>query len=328
MAYNLNELAKVAKTPYDKAVLRDLLRQSKVLQTIPVVNTNALKVAATRWQTLPSTGTRKVNGSYTESTGVTENIESTLHIYGGDITIDRVLTKVQAQEAPLTTQTAMKVASMTATFNNDFINGDHATNPDGYEGLKKLVSNQPARMTVDLASGGDALKVLASAANEHLLIDAMHEAMHKVDGGNAGNVVCFMNEATYLGVGKTLRRVGLLSTQKDQYERVWETFAGAKLIDVGLLGDQSTEIILSTEDPGDGGNDSTSIYFARLGSDDGLHLLQLSGTSPTPYDPLQGAEGGLGAVPGLVRRIDWVIGLRAKGRYAVARVKGFKMAAS
>jgi hypothetical protein len=155
-------------------------------------------------------------------------------------------------EDPLVTQTKMKTAALAAAFNYDFINGDAAVNPDGFEGLKKRVSNQPARMTVDL--GSDALKVLADSTNEHLFIDGLNELIYKTKAN-----ALLMNEATYLGIGKVLRRLGLLDTTKDQYDRTWDTYMGAKLVDVGVKSDQSTEIITSTEDPGDGGSDGTSI---------------------------------------------------------------------
>lgn len=345
----LNELAKITPEPATKAIVLDLLRQSKILAMIPIDDVDAFKVTATRWQTLPSVSTRKIGGTYTESTGTVEQLEDSLFVYGGEISVDRLLLKVKTVTNPLTLQGKMKVAALAARFNFDFINNDHATlDLDGFEGLTKRVANQPARMTIDLSPGaGDSLKVLASAANELLFIDACHEALHKlgcdaVDGLRDLNVAAFMNENTYLGFGKVMRRAGLLSQNKDAYDRVWSTFGPAKLVDVGLKSDQVTEIITSTEDPGDAGADSTSIYWVRFGGitrndasgkttvtdDDGIRLIQLNGTSPEAYDPLNGAEGGLGAVPAIVRRIDWPIGLRQSGRYSVARMKGFKMAAA
>jgi hypothetical protein len=315
---------------------------------IPVVDTDGLKVSDTRWQTLPSVSTRQIGGAYTESTGTVEKVEDTLFIYGGDIQVDRVLLKVKnVIENPLTLQGKMKVAALAARFNNDFINNDHTIDLNGFEGLKKRVANQPGRMTIDLATGGVSLKVLASTATEQAFIDGLHQAMH-ILGADQGdtlrdvNIALFINEKTFLGIGQVLRRVQLLSTMKDAYDRIWNTFGPVKLVDVGFQGDQATEIITNTEDPGDASNTASSMYMVRFGGiarsdasgrvtttdDDGVRLMQLSGTNPEPYDPLNGAEGGAGAAPLLLRRIDWVIGLKQAGRYSVVRLKGFKMAAS
>jgi len=351
MSVFLNEILKLTQSRMHKAVLLDLLRQSPVLPMIPVDNVDALQMTATRWQTLPTSSTRKIGGAYTEGTGTVEQVADTLFAYGGDIKVDRLLTKVKAIENPLELQMKMKVASVAALFNDHWINGDHSLGGayiDGFEGLKKRVSNQPARMTIDLATGGDSLKVLATSASEHTFVDAVHEALHKVGavptaGPTGTNVALFMNEATLLGIPKVLRRLAtVLSTYSDAFDRTWTTWGPAKLVDMGLKSDQSTEIITATEDPGDAGNDATSLYAVRFGGiahrdasgklsvmdDDGVRLLQLAGTSVEPYDPLSGGEGGAGAAPELLRRIDVAWGLTQKGRYSICRLKGFKMAAA
>jgi hypothetical protein len=351
MAFALSEISKLTQSRLEKAVILDLLRQSPVMQMIPVDNVDALRVDSTRWQTLPSSSTRKIGGSYTESTGTVEQTSETLFAYGGDVKVDRLLTKVKALENPLELNMKMKVASVAALFNDHFINGDHALGGayiDGFEGIKKRVGNQPARMTINLAQSGDSLKVLASTANEHTFIDAVHEALHKVGavptaGPTGTNIAIFANESTILGIPKVLRRLAtVLSTYQDAFDRTWTTWGPAKLVDMGYKSDQTTEIITSTEDPGDAGNDATSMYVVRFGGimhkdasgktsvmdDDGLRLLQLSGTSLEPYDPLAGGEGGAGAAPELLRRIDVAWGLNQKGRYSICRISGFRMAAS
>lgn len=343
MALTLNEYGKMTRDPLTKAVIRGLIRQSKILQMLPIQDVPGLQVTSVRWQTLPTSGVRNLNEAYSESTGKTENVTDTLHIYGGDIKVDRVLTLAQTTtENPLQTQTEMKIAAVAADVSNDFINGDHAVDPKRFEGIKKRVTNAPSRMTVDLSSSGDSLKVLASADNIQTFLDALHRLLKVVDAAQGGNVALLMNENTYLGIGAVLRRAGLNTTQTDAYDREWDAFGKAKLVDIGLKGDQTTEIITSTEDPGDGGNDATSIYAVRFGGvsrqdasgkvsvmdDDGLRMIQLKGTKVDPYDPHKGGEGGEGVTPAIIRRIDWVIGLEQKGKYSVARLSGFKMAAS
>jgi hypothetical protein len=318
MAVTLNELLKTAKTAYATMVIQDLLRQSKLLQLVPFADVSGLRVVGLRWQSLPATGKRKLNAGYTEATGTTENVEETLSIYGGDVGIDRIFTKVEALFVDqLTLQTQMLTESVTRSFNNDFINGDHGVDPDGFEGLKKRVSNMPARYTINLESGGVTLDVLASAANENKFIDALHKAKTYI-GGEVDMWVC--NETAKIGFGQTLRRLALLDTTQDNYERTWEVFAGGKIADVGLKADLATEIILTTE-----GTDSvgTSIYGVKMGDETGLNGIQLGGTSPEPYDPLGGGEKE--ATPGYLRRMDWAIGLKNFSQnFSIVRVAGVK----
>ena len=321
MAVTLNDLAMVSTNPLAKAVILDLLRQSKILQLVPIESVSALKATAVRWQTLPSVSTRALNGTYTESTGQLEQVPETLHIYGGEINVDRVATLDKSLvEDPMTTQTKMKVAAMAYKFNYDFVRGDHAVDPLGFEGLQKRVSNLPARMYIRASGTTDTLKILADAASEHAFVDKLHELVH-VTGANA----LLMNETVFLAIGRVLRRLNLLSQNQDNYGRVWTEFAGAKLVDVGLKADQTTEIIPLNETAEDAGTDSTSIYGVRFDGEDGFRIIQLNGTSTDPYDPI---GGEMQTKPARMRRIDWVIGLQNMGRYAIGRLYNFTPAAA
>lgn len=180
----------------------------------------------------------------------------------------------------------------------------------------------PSRYTIDLASSGDSLKVLADAASEHAFLDGIHKAQKFVEG--ATHVFC--NETSWLLLGRVARRLNLYQQITDALGRTWDTIGGLPFIDVGVKGDQSTEIITDTEDPGDGGNDSSSLYVVRMDDDDGLTGIQLAGTSPVAYDPLTGGE--MESQPAMLRRIDWPVGLYNLSNRCICRVKGFKQAAS
>ena len=333
MALTLNELYKQSRDSLQQGILADLLRKSDLIGLVPFQSVKGLRVTANRWQAdqLPSVAHRRIGASYTESTGKTEQVSETLFILGGEIKIDRVLAMDKTViEDPLTTQTRQKVAAMAYEFNNVAINGDHASDPDTPEGMLKRVSNLPSRMSIDLASSGDSLKELASTANENSFLDALHKALKYVghrssaSGGpsDSGISAIIMNEASYLGVGQVLRRVSLLDQNTDQWDRTFDSFNGGVFVDVGLKADQSTEIITSTENPGDGGSDSSSIYVARFNADDAFRGLQLNELAP--YD----VSAEMETAPQLLRRIDWAYGFQQVGQYSLARIKGFKMAAS
>jgi len=318
----LADIQKQSKEPMQKGFITDRLRYSDLIKMVPFETVEGLNVGGTRWQTLPGAGFRKIGGGYTESTGNVEDVVETLAALGGDVKVDRLAEKVNSIETTLVTNMKMKAKAVSFTFNDNFINGDHGVDPDAFEGIKKRVSNMPARQTIDLASAGYALKVKASTANENTFLDALHEAVKVVDGATH----LIMNEDTWIQFGSVLRNLGLSYNVLALYDKVWENFRGVPLVDIGLTADKSTEIISSAEDPGDGGNDSTSIYAVRMDTDDGLRAIQLKGTGPDVYDPLNGGEMESG--PQLLRRIDWAVGLYNLSQYSICRVKGFKMAAS
>lgn len=319
----LNDYFKQSKDPMQKGLIADLLRYSDLMKIVPVESVKALRVSATRWQTMPSVAFRKYGAGYTESSGTTEQFTETLALLGGDVKFDRLSNIGDFIEDPIVTQMQMKAKAMAFKFNDSLINGDHAVDADGFEGLKKRTSNMPARQTIDLAVATDSLKVLASEANEQLFLDALHKAIKRVDGATA--LLC--NEDTLIGLGQVLRRIKLNTTMTDAYDHKWDTFNSVPFVDVGLKSDKATEIILNTEDPGDAGNDATSIYAVRFDTDDGVRAIDLAGGGgPNVYDPLNGGE--MEAGPQKLRRIDWPVGLFHKSQYTICRIKGFKMAAA
>lgn len=328
MAMSLVEHFKNSRSAIQKAFIGDLLRASDILSTIPFSSVADLKVSGTRWSTLPTVSTRKINGSYTSSEGTLEEVEETLAIMGGEFTVDRIFdkTKNSKRESDLRWQGKMKAQAIALNYNYYLINGDLAVDPDGFEGLKKRVTNAPARYRIFLDSNGNgtgtSLKVLASTANENTFIDSLHDAMLYVR--NATHI--FMNETTLQGIGKALRRSGLLATTKDMFGRTFYEWDGIKLVDVGLKSDQATEIIPVNSTLSSDAN-SGEIYVVRMGSDDDdLMPIQLQGTGPEVYDPLHGNE--MESKPAYLRRIDWATGLFSVSRRNIARISGFKMAAS
>lgn len=323
MAVGLQDIAKASANPMQKGLILDLLRYSDLMASIPFDTVDGLQVSGQRWQTLPAAGFRKINGGYTESTGTVEDVGETLALLGGDVKIDKVGEKINPRvEKPLVTQMKMKAKAVAFTYNNAFVNGDHGVDPDTFEGLKKRNSNMPARMTIDLSVSTDSLKVLADAAKEKTFLDALHQAVKYVDGATH----IFLNENTYIKYGTLLRDLGLVYDLVNMFDRKWPSFDGVPLVDVGLKSDKSTEIITSTEDPGDGGNDATSAYVVRMDSDDGLRGIMLTGMDFQVYDPLNGNESESG--PQYLRRIDAAVGLFNLSNYSICRIKGFRMAAT
>lgn len=322
----LVEYFKASKDPMSKGFVGDLLRFSDLLGVVPIDDVEGLKVSGNRWQTLPTSAFRRLNGAYTASAGTLEEVEDTVAILGGEVKLDRILTKAKNyHEDPLITQTRMLAKSVAFNFNHYFVNGDLAVDPDGFEGIRKRVSNMPNRMTISLTPGSnDCLKVFASDANQHLFLDALDQAIKYVDGATH----ILMNENTWLKIGSVLRRQSTIefNTRRNEFGKMIKSYGGVDLVDVGLKSDKSTEIITNTEDPGDGGNDSTSIYVVRMDTDDGLHAIQLSGTSPDVYDPIGGKESE--SSPAFLRRVDWGIGLYNLSQYCICRIKDFKMAAA
>jgi hypothetical protein len=329
MAYTVAQLAKLETDPLKKMVLMNLLRDVSVMEILPFENVSSLSVVATRWQTLPDVAFRKINAGYTPSEGQDEQVWESLYGLGGEIKFDRVFSKITNTIVdPKQNEIKKKLKSLAITFNNYFINGDHGTDADGFEGLKKRISLMPTRQSVYFAgSSAAALDPTSSVANGRAFFNAWEQMTYRCNAGAVSGY--FANEGIYWGIGNVARYINasggaFLDVTKDSFDRAITTYKGAPIIDMGLLTDQSTEIITETETAGDAGADATSIYAVSFNMEQGVTGIQLS--DPEVYDPLNGGEQE--STPTTLMRIDWWLGLAGFGSYGAVRGQNVEGAAN
>lgn len=311
-ALTLAEAAKVMTDPLTKGVAMMLLRQSDIIGRVPFKKVGGLTVKQVRALTLPSAGFRKVNAGYTPGGGQTEQVEWAVKGLGGDVDIDKVYTHITDWiEDPHVTQLKMKAQAVASEFNYYFMKGSPTVDADGFYGLEYLCDQLDSRQKIVVGSAGTPFDPTASTANTNKYIDMMCELNELVGGATC----YFCNFSQKVGAGAVLRRSGMLDTTKDQFDRTVFTFQGASIVDVGLKRDQSTEIITDTEDPGDGGEDTTSMYAVRFGEDElcGIKLNELD----TYW--VGGEDHELESKPVRRARIDWWVGLATKGKWSIAR---------
>lgn len=320
MAYTLAQLAKLETDPLRKYVMMNLLRNIRLMEYIPWTNVESLKVIATRWKTLPSVSFRRINEGYTSNEGQDEQVWEALYALGGEIKFDRVFKKVKNTIVdPYKNETDKKLTALALTFNDYLINGDHGTDEDGFEGMKKRVSGMPSRQSVYFAgAAAAALDPTSAVASGRAFFDKLEEMCYKTNRGQVSNL--YMNEGMIYGVGRVARYIqatggNYLAVTKDSFDRDIVNFKGAPLIDVGLKTDQTTEIITEAETAGDAGADATSIYGASYDEQDGMIGIQLSPIEV--YDPLNGGEQE--ATPTNLMRVEWWLGLAGFGSYGITR---------
>lgn len=329
MAVTLAHVAKLENNPLRKGIILNLVRETPILGLVPFENVNSLSNVAVRWTNLPTVAFRRVNSGYTANEGDVEQVYESVYGFGGDIEIDRVFKKITGSmiQDPKTLQVAMKTKAMAIKFADYFVNGDHAVDPDGFEGLKKRISNMPSRQSVRASATTDILDPTASVANARLFFDKWEEAYYKCNNGNVNAILA--NEGLRWGLGRVLRYLGasggtLLDTTKDEFEREILSYKGAPIHDAGLKADQVTEIISATETAEDSGTDATSAYMVSWDMEQGVTGIQLSDIEV--YDPLNGAEQS--NKPTNLVRVEWWCGLAGFGSYGFTRLHNIETPAS
>jgi len=109
----LVEFAKICKDPLVKGVADTLWQESHPMKFIPWETINSLYKKMVRIQTLPSVSRRKLNATWSSSTGTTEPITEGLSIVGGNIDLDKELVEGnQTIENVRSLHTLMKTKAM------------------------------------------------------------------------------------------------------------------------------------------------------------------------------------------------------------------------
>lgn len=329
MAVTLAHVAKLEDKPLRKGIIMNLLREGPILEYLPFENVNALTNVAVRWTSLPSVAFRRINTGYTRSEGDVEQVYEAVYGFGGEIELDRVFDKVTGSmiKDPRQLQIEMKTKAMALKFNEYFIQGDHAVDADGFEGLKKRIANGASRQLIRASATTDILDPTASTANARRFIDKWEEAMYSANGGDINVILC--NEKMKWGLGRVLRYAGIsggqwLDTTTDSFDREILTYKGAPILDMGLESDQTTEVIPLNETADDAGADATSVYFVPFNDEHGITGIQLS--EMEVYDPLEGGERE--TMPSKLVRVEWWVGLAGFGSYGPTRLYNIETPAS
>jgi hypothetical protein len=312
--YDLIQHAKTTRDPLLAGALNTLLQRSNFITELDWDTIGTLSQRVTRWKSLPALSYRPINGAFSGDIGRFEQLEETVASLGIDIDVDVMYDRDQAAtQDPRGTQAEMAVTSMAFTFNDSFINGDLASDPNGIDGLKKRVANLPAAQTITAAANG--LDVNVSDANRHTFLDLLGQARYLLEGGAD---LIIGNGTTYQAFESVVRRLGLYATDTDRYGRRVNTFGegGPVIVDAGTKYDLTTPIITQTETQGSA-SDCTSIYIVRLGMGTYLHGIQ-------EYPVRTKDLGEREAAPVMRTRIDWTPGLAQWNDRAIIRIKGIR----
>lgn len=229
-----------------------------------------------RVTTLPTAATRALNTEYTAQEAGTTQITVNLAIFGGSFELDRVLQADENQVLDLVQfQLQQKSEAARAKFHDLFINGDKAVDPNGFEGLAKMIKGKNTEITpaaaIDLSSSANI------DTNWKAFMDVFRKIRSKMDGAPSLHL---MNADMFAVFQSVLDRAGLGVTSKDQYGGEVIQFGTTTLMALGDKPGTSTPIIGT-----DGSSGETDIYSIRLGMD-GVHAVSPDGTAlVTPYMP-------------------------------------------
>ena len=300
MGLTLIEAAKYENRLEHLAVLKTF-SEGELLARLPFMNIAGSGLFYSAEQELPSVGFRAVNEGYSQSYGVVDQRAEAVHLFGGDVDVDRSIVDLMGPEARAS-QVEMKVRSMRLTLEATVINGDSAVNPRAFDGLSKRLPPGDA-MAFDNSAG--------AIGGAGLNFDRLDELIDSVNAYGAGKVLV-MSKAMRRQLNGLARNSigGVYQTSTNSFGMTVHRYQDCDIVTVDRDA-QGIEVMGYHE-----AGSTSSIYCCTFG-DQGVSGLQ---------GPFQGRYGisvrDLGEVPDAPvfrTRVDWYVGFavlqsRAAGR--------------
>lgn len=157
-ALTLLEAAKLnSGNEIQSAVIELYAGSSAVLNVLPFRDIQGNALTYNQEIALPGVGFRGVNEAYTPSVGIVNPQTESLVIAGGEVDVDRVITKTMGEDIR-STHEAMKIRSLGLAWTRKFIKGDHLSNPREFDGLQTRVTGNQL-ISAGTTSGGAALSL-------------------------------------------------------------------------------------------------------------------------------------------------------------------------
>jgi hypothetical protein len=302
MGLTLIEAAKLSKDAYKSGIIEMYAGSSAVLQILPFedIQGNALKY--NRESAYPGVGFRGVNEGYTASTGVLNPLTETLTIAGGDLDVDKFIINTMGSDIR-STHEGMKARALALAWTAKFFNGDVASDPREFDGLKKRITGNQL-IAAGTTDGGTALALTKLDQAIDQTLNPTHLIMNKTMA------------RLFSAAARTYTVAGYIQYDTDEMGKRIMSYNGLPIVTVDLdnNGDSiitNTEVSYTSSAWG-GAATGTSIYVVSIGSDM-LTGIQNGGMDVKDLGELQTA-------PQFRTRLEWYSGIAIFNGRAVTRL--------
>lgn len=253
----LLEAAKLSTDVYDRSITKIIVENSPMLEYVPQKSINGPTFRYNTEGSLGGVAFRGVNGSYNPSVGAINPAFESLAIMGGEVRIDNFIVNVQSNVIDAKTEYyAMKARAMGLYYSEQFLEGDTAVNPYGFDGIRKRIPTTGSQYE-NATTGGATLT-----------LDMLDILLDLVVGDNASKVL-FMNKTLRRKITALCRaqtgtsRIEYMPNPNNFNEQL-TYYAGTPIRIIERTDDASTFLDFD-EDDGSSNLDTASIYCIRFG---------------------------------------------------------------
>lgn len=295
------------------------IRESEVLEMLPfdnAVNANGSSTLVYGYVQVktPSTAAYRAIGSeYTANEATVEDKVAKLAIFGGAFEIDRVIKDLNAQFNNMAFQLEEKIKAAVSLFHDGMINGDVASNANGFDGLDKMLTGTKSEYGV-----GATIDLSTAAAIEENASDFYEKLTEIIDATGANAILC--NNKLKTKIQTVARVLGYKTESEEAFGRKITSIGGVRIIDLKNKVDASgveTPIIPVTAGV-------TDIYAVKFDVNTGFCGVTLTGS-----DVIQTYLPDFKA-PNAVKKgeVEMVACVALKNTNAAAVLRGVKVSAA
>ena len=292
MAITLNEMKVGMNDKVAEQVIDTFVRKSEILEMLPFDNSvspsggSTLTYGYVQKKLPSSTAFRAINSEYTPSQATVEKKSVDLKVFGGAFEIDRVIKDAEGMYNNMALQVEEKVESAVGTFHNAMINGDAATDANGFDGLDKFLVGQSTEYGTDKVIDLSTMEQLKANA------DVFYEALLKLINSTGAHAL-MVNEGMKTKIQTVARVLGYKTESEEAFGRVITTIGENKVRIIDLKnvvtvegdGDEAVAVetpVIGVKERTVGGSATqglTDIYAAKFSTLDGFHGVTLTGNS-------------------------------------------------
>lgn len=253
MPVTLAEAKNNTQDAVDLAVIDEFRKESTILDTLiwdDAVNPSGggatLTYGYRRLVTQPTASTRAINSEYTPSEVTTQRYTTDLAVMGGSFQVDRIVGELgPAVSGAVELNMNQKIKATRTEFQDLVINGDVATDANGFDGLDKALTGSTTEFRADQVTDWSDLDT--DTATKHRALDALDEFLGLLDGMPT---IILGNEKALAKIRAIVRRTGMYVRNPvdglvDQFGRpvVRENYGGAVFADPGDKAGSNSPII-------------------------------------------------------------------------------------
>jgi len=279
------EALKIIEVPLKKGIVETIVRESAVLELLPIVAINGNAFNYVQEESTGSVGFRAVNEDYahTNPTNVTKT--ESLKRLGSKVEVDRFIELTQNIHNVRAEATQSKSKAIANEFTRTFFSGNASANVLEFNGLDIRIT------------GEQVLDKEVAGAKAMLTAEMLHELLDTVQGGSD---VLFVNKRTRRKLTSMFAGQGAyIQAGQDAFGRPQQYFGDVRLavIDDAFIPDDS-------------------IYAVKFGMDAGVVGIQAG--------ELQAVDNGLRGVM-YETLIEWYVSIVDGNPKGLARLTGIKL---